>query len=258
MATPKKKHLIELMIEAGVKWPDCAEYAAQDKDQEPGDRELDLINIVSFYRTKPEKNHGEPFWFGDSDIDDDVKLPLLCHNWHQTIVTREQYADAVAATPMTPATQQETQPSQEYCASVMRQMPDNTIEQLTANYHAKAEEADRLQVVADEALKAAKDALLALQKAGELIGLGISVDTTQKLPMQPEITDWRDLRVGDVIECVTQSNCGRQIECLNWIIGEECQVVKLEEPGSPGQPILAKFKNGEEWWIGKFKFIRRP
>ena len=76
--------------------------------------------------------------------------------------------------------------------------------------------------------------------------------------MQPEITDWRDLRVGDVIECVTQSNCGRQIECLNWIIGEECQVVKLEEPGSPGQPILAKFKNGEEWWIGEFKFIHRP
>ena len=31
MATPKKKHLIDLMLEAGVKWPDGAEYAAQDK-----------------------------------------------------------------------------------------------------------------------------------------------------------------------------------------------------------------------------------
>ena len=31
MATPKKKRLIELMIEASVKWPDGAEYAAQDK-----------------------------------------------------------------------------------------------------------------------------------------------------------------------------------------------------------------------------------
>ena len=250
--TAKKRHLIELMIEAGVKWPDGAEYAAQDK--------YDLN--VNFYKNgKPNFQSGYLQWLANDCSfmsDYGIELDSLCSNWNKTIVTREQYADAVAATPMTPATQQETQPSQEYCASVMRQMPDNTIEQLTANYHAKAEEADRLQVVADEALKAAKDALLALQKAGELIGLGISVDTTQKLPMQPEITNWRNLRVGDVIECVTQSNCGRQIECLNWIIGEECQVVKLEEPGSPGQPILAKFKNGEEWWIGEFKFIRRP
>ena len=186
MATPKKKHLIELMIEAGVKWPDCAEYAAQDKDQEPGDRELDLINIVSFYRTKPEKNHGEPFWFGDSDIDDDVKLPLLCHNWHQTIVTREQYAEALAATAMTPVAQKETQPAPQYCTSVMRQMPDNTIEQLTADYHAKAAEAERLQAVADEALnladdaiKLADDALLALENAGKAIGLAIYIDTNK-------------------------------------------------------------------------------
>ena len=31
MATPKKKHLIELMIEAGVKWPDGASSAANKK-----------------------------------------------------------------------------------------------------------------------------------------------------------------------------------------------------------------------------------
>ena len=116
MATPKKKHLIELMIEAGVKWPEGAEYAAQDKDQEPGDRELDLINIVSFYHSKPEKNNGEPFWFGDSDLDNDVKLPWLCNNWHQTIVTREQYEKALADTSVTPT----AQPSPEYCASVIR------------------------------------------------------------------------------------------------------------------------------------------
>ena len=80
----------------------------------------------------------------------------------------------------------------------------------------------------------------------------------QKLPVQSEITDWRDLRVGDVIECVTQGNYSYRLEHLNWVVGEECQVVKLEKPGTSGQPILAKFKNGEEWWIGEFKFIRRP
>ena len=71
------------------------------------------------------------------------------------------------------------QPSPEYCASVMRQMPDNTIEQLTADYYAKAAEAQRQQTIADEARKTADDALLALKKAGELLGLVISIDTNK-------------------------------------------------------------------------------
>ena len=91
-----------------------------------------------------------------------------------------------------------------------------------------------------------------------VLGLVISVDTMQKLPVQPEITNWRDLRIGDVIECVTQGNYDYRLESLNWVVGEECQVVKLEEPRTSGQPIFAKFKNEEEWWIGEFKFIRRP
>ena len=179
MATPKKKHLIELMIEAGVKWPEGAEYAAQDK------RDL----YVWFYSEKPKfagVNKGK--WTSDVNYEngrkcrivDSEKLNEICLDWHQTVVTREQYAEAVAAAAMTPAAQQETQPSPKYCASVMRQMPDNTIEQLTSDYYAKAAEADRLQSVADEALKAADDALLALEKAGELLGLVISIDTKQK------------------------------------------------------------------------------
>ena len=333
MTTPKKKHLIELMIEAGVKWPDGAEYAVQDK------RDL----YVWFYNIKPKRVDFDSWAGGASGcIVDGIRIPSLCRNWHQTIVTREQYAEAVAATAMTPSAQQETQPdgewepvewgdwssgdtvrfdgftntqhthwsfkvgtlyvigkhnapiagngqypecnwgfsfsrrkkqneqhieaqpSPEYCASVMRQMPDNTIEQLTADYRAKAGEADSLQAVADEALKAANEALLALQKAGELIGLLIAIDTNPKpveQPVeqaQPEITDWRDLQVGDVIKCMTQGNPNYHLERLNWIIGEECQVIKLENPRIAGQPILAKFKNGEKWWIGKFKFIRRP
>ena len=170
MATPKKKHLIELMIEAGVKWPEGAEYAAQDKD----------CQKVHFYKTKPLKS-GDTYWNASGCIAySGIELNSICRNWHQTIVTREQYAEAVAAAAMTPAAQQETQPSPKYCASVMRQMPDNTIEQLTSDYYAKAAEADRLQSVADEALKAADDALLALEKAGELLGLVISIDTKQK------------------------------------------------------------------------------
>ncbi|MGL4756640.1 MAG: hypothetical protein ACRCXB_30165 [Aeromonadaceae bacterium] len=253
MTTPKKKHLIELMIEAGVKWPDGAEYAAQDKDQEPGDHELDLINIVSFYRSKPEKKHVEPFWFGDSDIDDDVKLSSLCKNWHQTIVTREQYAEAVAATNGDGV----TIPSQSNKVRESDDVPTvyavelnthQSIEQLAAYYHAKAAEAKRLQDVADEALKAADDAMLALEKAGELIGLVISIDTKPKQPAQPEITDWRDLRVGDVVECVRGENLDYE--------GKQGEVCEIDEEDSINR-IRVKFNKNQSHWCSVWRFIRR-
>ena len=242
MATPKKKHLIELMIEAGVKWPEGAEYAAQDKDDKR----------VHFYKNgRPSCYSGDGQWMADDCIhmwDSFVVIPSLCRNWHQTIVTREQYAEAVAAIPMTPAAQQEAQPGNEWepvewcdwdvgdmvrfdgftnelhnhwsfevgneyaigCqmapisakgeqpsrnygfsfsrrkktaaqlySGVAGAVPSESIEQLTADYHTKAAEADRLQSVADEALKAADDALLALEKAGELLGLVISINTNK-------------------------------------------------------------------------------
>ena len=88
MATPKKKHLIELMIEADVKWPDGAEYAAQDKDE-----------WLAFYTRKPYREDGKVTWSSNGCYvaNSMKKLDLLCRNWHQTIVTREQYAEAVAA-----------------------------------------------------------------------------------------------------------------------------------------------------------------
>ena len=169
MTTPKKKHLIELMIESGVKWPDGAEYATQDKKN----------NKVQFYKYgKPNSCRGVDEWMADNCtfmIDEGITLQALCRSWHQTIVTREQYEKALADTSVTPT----AQPSPEYCASIMRQMPDNTIEQLAADYHTKTAEAQRQQTIADEARKTADDALLALEKAGELLGLVISINTNK-------------------------------------------------------------------------------
>ena len=167
MATPKKKHLIELMIEAGVKWPEGAEYAAQDK--------VDLM--LHFYSgDKPTRPYTWDEWkVGRCNIIRRFQLQSLCRNWNQTVVTREQYEKALANTSMTPT----AQPSPEYCASVMRQMPDNTIEHLAIEYHTKAAEVQRLQAITDEALKTADTALLELKKAGELIGLVISINTNK-------------------------------------------------------------------------------
>ena len=246
MATPKKKHLIELMIEAGVKWPDGAEYAAQDKDE-----------WLAFYTRKPYREDGKVTWSSyRCYVDNSMKkLDLLCRNWHQTIVTREQYEKALADAAMTPAAQQETQPdgewepvewgdwkvgdtvrfdgftdtahdhwnfevgtlyaigkhnapiagngqypernwgfsfsrrkkqneqhievqpSPEYCASVMQQMPDSTIEHLAGEYHARVAEAQRLRAIADVALKQSEDALRKLRKACKMLGLAIFITT---------------------------------------------------------------------------------
>ena len=245
MATPKKKHLIELMIEAGVKWPDGAEYAAQDKDE-----------WLAFYTRKPYKEDGKVTWSSyRCYVDNSMKkLDLLCRNWHRTIVTREQYEKALADTSVTPT----AQPSPEYCASVMRQMPDNTIEQLTSDYHAKAAETDRLQAVADEARKAADDALLALQKAGELIGLVISAGDFQKdaeQHQQPIITDWHDLQVGDVIECTAYNDKKDDPWPGGWAtqnIGTQQVVSKIND--SNGKISI---KDSQDSGYA-FKFIRRP
>ena len=239
MATPKKKHLIELMIEADVKWPDGAKYAAQDKD----------TMRVRFYRIgKPFHDFGVDYWnsFCGSLINGVmVKLPELCSNWHQTIVTREQYVEARAAAGNV---------SEPAVDEVEWHNPPS-IEQLTANYHAKTAEADRLQSVADEALKAADDALLALEKAGELIGLVISIDTKPKHveppvePVQPVITDWRDLRVGDVVEYVRGT--------IRRHDGKQGYVCEIDESDNRNR-VRVMFGEDDRSWCSKWRFIRRP
>lgn len=233
MATPKKKHLIELMIDAGVKWQEGAEYAAQDKD-----------GWVSFYTHKPYREDGNVTWSsnGCCATDSMKDLDSLCRNWHQTIVTMEQYAEALALA---------ANVSEQAVDAVEWHNPPS-IEQLTADYHAKAAESDRLQAVADDALKAADDALLALEKAGGLIGLVISIDTKPKQqaePEQPVITDCRDLRVGDVI----------------WWGGDariapgECTVERVEEADYKGDCVI--FLSAKEWVdvsCEEWRFIRRP
>lgn len=235
MATPKKKHLIELMIEASVKWPDSAEYAAQDKKD----------NCVQFYKAgKPNYTNGFNQWMADNCIymfSNGIPLPALCLNWHRTIVTREQYEKALADTSVTPT----AQPSPEYCASVMRQMSDNTIEQLAADYHTKSAEAQRQQTIADEARKAADDALLALERAGELLCLIISIDTKPKqVEQQCSSAEWE---VGDeCIVTVSPDDC-------EWV-GRECVLTKIDG-NDRNLPYRVDGGSLGDFWVAS---IRRP
>ena len=227
MATPKKKHLIELMIEVGVKWPDGAEYAVQDE------RNL----YVWFYSIKPKRTDYDS-WVGGvpGSIIDGHKLTTLCRNWHQTIVTREQYAEAVAANAIEPAAD---------TVDAVEWHNPPSIEQLTSDYHTKAAEADRLQSVADEALKAADDALLALEKAGELLGGVISIDTKPKqVEQQCSSAEWK---IGD--KCiVTDSPDDADF------VGRECVIIEID---TVDNELPYRVSNQWDWelWVSG---IRRP
>lgn len=118
-----------------------------------------------------------------------------------------------------------------------------TIEQLAEDYRNKMDYADRKQQEADEAKAAADAALGELERAGEALGLLIGI-----VKPEPElaITDWRDLRVGDEIECVGYGH--------PHTIG----VVEMFDEISVDQNISVRHQNGDASWPRLWKFIRRP
>lgn len=240
MATPKKKHLIELMIEEGVEWPDGAEYAAQDKD----------CQNVHFYKTKPLKGC-DTYWSASGCIAySGIQLQSLCRNWHQTIVTRDQYAEAVAASG---GVEQE----QESYQDVGDVAPSESTESLLAEIKAKCEEHDALVAKSDALeLEIASIEQQVNDKLNEY-GFAISRVAASLESEQPVITDWRDLRVGDVIECVlVRGRNGVEIcEYDNEFHGLTCNVIGFTESGK--NHIKTDLKPSG-YYIQEFKFIRRP
>ena len=220
-----KKTLLELMVEAGVKWPEGAEYAAQDKRD----------SRVNFYKDgKPEFYIGLSEWLANecAFLGDEygVLLPSLCRNWHQTIVTREQYEKAMTEQPDQPPTI-EAQP----CVSAT----PYTIEQRIAELQ------DMERNLAEFRAKLTDD----------LHALGLTWKDNVVVadePKQPVITDWHDLRVGDVIWVGTDENSS--------LPAGEYQISEVD--GSDAFPI-ALLREGNSWWISlnghrQWHFIRRP
>ena len=149
MTTLENRHLIDLMIEANVDWPKDAEYAAQDK-----------CNLrVHFYSgEKPTRPRDWDEWkVGNGRIISRFQLQSLCYNWHQTLVTKEQYNQALTTrcTVEPTNTQAETKPT----------VTSLTLEELLSNYQ-------RYQQLATEALQA-------LQNKGKQLGLVITIDESK-------------------------------------------------------------------------------
>ena len=84
-----KKPLIQLMKEAGLEWPEKANYAAQDKRD----------NKVIFYAKKPGKpeKDGDVWFFHIKEcgvVAYSEPLQERCKKWRKTLITKEEYLGA--------------------------------------------------------------------------------------------------------------------------------------------------------------------
>ena len=226
-----KKQLAKIIHENGG-WREGAQFSAQDKDGE-----------VFHYAAKPSIYKCSEVWGHKGCIGYGEFPAKTLPNWHQTILSRDEYFYLHPA----------PDAKHEFCESVMRSIPEPsdkpTIEQLAADYHNAKDFADRKQQEADAAKADADVKLKALELAGEALGLLVSPITAKQ---ELVITDWRDLQVGDEIEMIGDGWCRDSI-------GKIGVVRRVESDGYTGYlPILCDIDvEDSDWGLG-FKFIRRP
>lgn len=219
-----KKHLAKIISENGG-WREGAESAAQCVNGE-----------ISFWSNTARKDRGED-WCGHylgkkHDIEfPGIKLP----NWHQTILSRDEYFRLYPVAETAPEQVAEAKPS---------------IEQLAADYRSAKDYALRLQEEANIAWNTAEKAKGELIDAGKSIGIDVHPITAKQ---QPElvITDWRDLKVGDIIEYVDGRNKNR--------VGMVGRVDSFDlYNADTDRPVRMASDDGQVGWPTKWRFIRRP
>ena len=218
-----KKQLAEIIHENGG-WRGGAEFAAQGGNH----------GHVGFASVAPVRNG--KVWdmtrgFAGKFLADEI-LP----NWHQTILSRDEYFHLYPVAETAPEPVVEAKP---------------TIEQLAADYQNAKDYADRKQQEADAAKSDAEAKLAELVAAGKALGLVLSVAEPEPDP-ELAITDWRDLRDGDVIEYVSGG--------IESLIGKECIVTGFDCYSA--EQNVKCFHDGDGWtesgWPKKWRFIRRP
>ncbi|MGL4756312.1 MAG: hypothetical protein ACRCXB_28495 [Aeromonadaceae bacterium] len=149
----------------------------------------------------------------------------------------------------------------QYCESVARAIPEPvtapTLDQLLQDYRNASDFAAAKQDEADEAAKMRDKQWKAVQARACELGVHISVELVVDAEMresEPVITDWRDLRVGDIVMVVGCSNNPG----WNRLYGVELEVVAI---GYSEDELCFKPKDGERWYCGdntRWVFIRRP
>lgn len=229
-----KKTLLELLVDVNIEWPEGAEYVAQDKSG----------FVVYGYEEKPTKEKGRDHWGSEGLVMcDPITLPSLCKNWHQTIVTREQYEAAKT----NPVKVSDLFPEASESPNSLDNDKQLLEEKLSDYQRANNELAKAVATVADWTNKI-KD--LEAEIATDLgeYGWGGEVKPVGEL----NITDWRDLQVGDVVwwEGVNSST-------IHGDAGEY-EVLSVEDRNYTGS-LSIELK--PSWIIGDDKgwhFLRRP
>lgn len=79
-----KKQLAKIISENGG-WRDASLWAAQDKEHSL------TRNVVSFYMGERPWFNGGTFWLGNDVSDARIVAGELVKNWHQTILSRDEY-----------------------------------------------------------------------------------------------------------------------------------------------------------------------
>ena len=220
-----KKELARIIIENGG-WPERALWAVQD-------------NCIAFFLGgKPEYKSGDRCWYSNcldgacvGTITRDEKVT----NWHQTVLSRDEYFHLYPA----PEPAADTAPTTAVDAKP-------TIEQLAADYRNAKDYAECKQQEADDANADADAKLKALELAGEAIGLIVSPITENK---EPELVI--AVQAGDEVECIKSNiNPGKYMGRIGTVSS-----VDVDDTSTP---YLVDFSGEAKIWCHEVKFIRRP
>lgn len=243
-----KKQLAKIISEKGG-WRDCAEFSAQDKDGE-----------VFHYAAKPTIGAGREVWSHKGCIGEGEFTAEKLPNWHQTILSRDEYFHLYPA-PVEVVVENKTT-----CHLTVTDKP--TIEQLAADYHNRKDYAERKQQEADAATEEAEAALSQLiiacadlgfeiKPKGKLESSGAGVidkpqDKASALSgSELYITDWLDLQIGDEVEYVSGT--------VGGFSGEPGVVSSIDHSPDGGKyRIRVALQNGRSLWCDEWRFIRRP
>jgi len=115
--------------------------------------------------------------------------------------------------------------------------------------------ADDAKAAADDAKAAADAALGELERAGEVLGILIGIAKSDREP-ELVITDWRDLKVGDVVEITGSSN-----NCWKDHSGQEMTVKNVYPDDGHNDSQVYFIGESGAWYLGgntTWRFIRRP
>ena len=230
------KTLIELMLEANVEWPEGAEFAAQDSDD----------NRVFYYHSAPIGRTPEgSVWraVGHAAISS-VKLGETAKDQYKYI-SREEYEAAQDKAERDRIFGYADEAIDEGETPEQEKDKEMTIEQKIKDmvFHQESIARYQEQIGANQTIV---DNLSA-EIAADLAALGWGEQPNGCAGVL-EITDWRQLKVGDIIEPLS-----------NWdeqpVRGHQHEVTMIDR-NDPDLPILIDYNGGV--WGRDFKFISRP